>query len=158
DVPIISAVGHETDHTISDFVADLRAPTPTGAAELAVPSQLELLEKIDSMKRSLSRVMSEKIENNLQHLDYLKTSYAFKYPENLIQQHEQEVDTYGERLEKGLVHLSKRKQERLTNMHIRLQNQHPIRQIDQNKQQLQQLVNRRNHLFQQVMEQKTIQL
>src|SRR5690625_965256 len=46
NIPIISAVGHETDHTISDFVADLRAPTPTGAAELAVPSRFELLEKI----------------------------------------------------------------------------------------------------------------
>ena len=45
-IPIISAVGHETDFTIADFVADLRAPTPTGAAELAVPNIIELLEKI----------------------------------------------------------------------------------------------------------------
>src|SRR5699024_6742397 len=63
NIPIISAVGHETDHTIADFVADLRAPTPTGAAELAVPSQQELLKKIEMMKRSLIRTMAEKIGN-----------------------------------------------------------------------------------------------
>lgn len=158
DIPIISAVGHETDHTISDFVADLRAPTPTGAAELAVPSQFELLEKIGTMSRTLMRLINEKIENNQQHLEYIKNSYAFKYPRNLIQQHEQEIDRYAERLEKGLIHLSKGKQDKLKNMQIRLQNQHPIKQIDQSNIQLEQLKNRKNSLFRQLMEQKTIKL
>ncbi len=158
DIPIISAVGHETDHTISDFVADLRAPTPTGAAELAVPSQLELLERIGAMKRSLTRAINEKIENNQQHLDYIKTSYAFKYPENLAQQYEQELDRHSERLEKGLIHFSKTKQEKLTNIYIRLKNQHPERQIKQGEVQLEQLVKRKTSMFIQTMDQKSGQL
>lgn len=158
DIPIISAVGHETDHTISDFVADLRAPTPTGAAEIAVPSRLELLEKIGTMKRSLTRAMNKKVENNQQYLEYINTSYAFRYPENLIKQNEQELDRHAERLEKGLIQYSKSKQEKLINVHTRLKSQHPKRQFDQNKVQLEQLIKRNTTLFLQIMDQKSGQL
>src|SRR5690625_1925002 len=157
-IPIISAVGHETDHTISDFVADLRAVTPTGAAEVAVPSQVELLEKIGTMRRSLTRIVNKKIENNQQHLNYIKTTYAFKHPENLIKQNEQELDRYADRLEKGLILYSKTKQEKLTNIHFRLKSQHPKRQIDQSKVQLEQLIKRNTTLFLQIMDQKSGQL
>lgn len=157
-IPIISAVGHETDHTISDFVADLRAPTPTGAAELAVPSQVELLEKIGTMARSLTRTMHEKVQSNQKHLDYIKTSYAFRYPENLIKQNEQALDRYAERFDKGLIYLSKNKQEKFINMHTRLINQHPKRQFEQSKVQLKQTIRRKNISFQQIMDQKHGQL
>ena len=60
-IPIISAVGHETDTTIADFVADMRAPTPTGAAELAVPNIKDLLEKILNRKVRLTRATKEKL-------------------------------------------------------------------------------------------------
>ena len=70
--PIISAIGHETDYTISDYVSDLRAPTPSAAAELAVPSYIELLKEIESFKNNLNYTIQEKIsddsrtfENNL---------------------------------------------------------------------------------------------
>lgn len=56
-IPVISAVGHEIDFTIADFVADLRAPTPTGAAELAVPNELDVLKYIDQLK-----IRSEKLQ------------------------------------------------------------------------------------------------
>src|SRR5690625_7377778 len=82
-IPIISADGHATDHTISDFVADLRAPTPTAAAAMAVPSKLELLEKNMNMKNSMTRALRGRIENEQKHLNRLKQSYAFRYPKNL---------------------------------------------------------------------------
>lgn len=110
------------------------------------------------MKRSFIRTIDEKIGKLQQHLDYIKTTYAFKYPVNLIQQHEQQLDRYAERLRKGLTDLAKSNQEKHINMHIRLQNQHPRRQIDRNKDQLEQLVNKRNILFQQLMKHKTNQL
>src|SRR6185312_1161094 len=61
-IPIISAVGHETDTTIADFVSDRRAPTPTAAAEIAVPARDELIERIIDRKRSLYKSMSTKIK------------------------------------------------------------------------------------------------
>ena len=63
NVPIISAVGHETDFTIADFVADLRAPTPTGAAELAVPHIDEWIERVLTRQTRLIRAMKEKIRS-----------------------------------------------------------------------------------------------
>ena len=64
-IPVISAVGHEIDFTIADFVADLRAPTPTGAAELAVPNELDVLKYIDQLK-----IRSEKVTKN--RIDFLR--------------------------------------------------------------------------------------
>ena len=61
EIPIISAVGHETDFTIADFVADLRAPTPTGAAELAVPNIFDVIKQINNFKIRLNENINTKI-------------------------------------------------------------------------------------------------
>lgn len=99
-VPIISAVGHETDYTIADFVADLRAPTPTGAAELAVPHFADLLERTANKKTRLLRAMQEKLTAKKEQLAYYQKSYAFKYPKQLYQQKEQQLDVLVESLQK----------------------------------------------------------
>lgn len=156
--PIISAVGHETDHTISDFVADLRAPTPTGAAEIAVPSQIELIEKIAQQKHSLTRAMNEKIVSHQQHLSRINQSYAFRYPENLIKQKEQELDKLSERLNRALTQLTMRQQEKYAHMNARLLNQHPKRQFEQSKTDLSQLMRRQNQSMTQLFDQKANQL
>ena len=71
-IPIISAVGHQTDITISDFVADLRAPTPTAAAEIISTSYEELLGNLDHFKSSLSNLIKNKIEQLTQKIDFLE--------------------------------------------------------------------------------------
>src|SRR5699024_9060862 len=91
-IPIISAVGHETDNTISDFVADLRAPTPTGAGEIAVPSQQELLDRLSVWQQRLSKTMEHKLYLQERTLGRLNQSYAFRYPEQLLRQNELELD------------------------------------------------------------------
>ncbi|WP_027963402.1 exodeoxyribonuclease VII large subunit [Halalkalibacillus halophilus] len=91
-IPVISAVGHETDFTIADFVADLRAPTPTAAAELAVPSIIELHKQIENYKHRLTQQIKAMAHNYKNNLLRLEQSYAFKYPEQLTRQKEQDFD------------------------------------------------------------------
>ena len=70
-IPIISGVGHETDFTIADFVADLRAPTPTAAAEMAAPDRLELLRMLDGAQLQIKRYAQQRLEREAQRLDHL---------------------------------------------------------------------------------------
>lgn len=85
-IPIISAVGHEPDVTISDFVADLRAATPSNAAELAVPDQDALRQALDSMAGILSHAMEQKLKNARKHLVLLAESPSLQSPEQYIVQ------------------------------------------------------------------------
>ncbi|MGG0716546.1 exodeoxyribonuclease VII large subunit [Robertmurraya massiliosenegalensis] len=100
-IPIISAVGHETDFTIADFVADMRAPTPTGAAELAVPHVDELMERILTRQARLVRVMKERVQLSREQLNRIERSYAFRYPRRAYEQKMEQVDKATERLVKG---------------------------------------------------------
>lgn len=79
-IPVISAVGHEIDFTIADFVADLRAPTPTGAAEMAVPNMADLFTFLEQIKIRCTGTISNKININKKHLLDLKDSYVLKNP------------------------------------------------------------------------------
>ena len=90
--PIISAVGHEIDFTIADFVADLRAPTPTGAAEMAVPTISEINNIIASLKIRLNEFINNTIKRNKLRLDNIKSSYILKNPLSLYEIKEQKLD------------------------------------------------------------------
>lgn len=92
EIPIVSAVGHEIDFTISDFVADLRAPTPSAAAELVVPSQIELMEKFNNVYRTMYRQAMRIIENRRMQIDKCRDRAVFKNPLRNIDSDRQYLD------------------------------------------------------------------
>ena len=96
--PIISAVGHEVDFTIADFVADLRAPTPTGAAEMAVPTVSEINHMIETLRIRANEFMSNYLRRNQLRLDAVKNSYILKNPLSLYEMKEQKLDNLMESL------------------------------------------------------------
>ena len=113
NVPIISAVGHEVDFTIADFVADLRAPTPTGAAEMAVPTVSEIDNVIHSLEIRMNEFMSNFLHKSKLRLDNVKNSYILKNPLSLYEIKEQKLDNMIEVLN-NYIH------KRLDNYHLEL--------------------------------------
>ncbi len=97
-IPIISAVGHEIDFTIADYVADLRAPTPTGAAEMAVPNQTDFYNYMRQINLRLHKAMKNYLEVSQEKLDNLRNSYILKNPISMYQIKEQKFDTLYEKL------------------------------------------------------------
>ncbi len=104
NIPIISAVGHEPDFTIADFVADLRAPTPTGAAEMAVPNMVDLINLIKQMEIRLNRNVTNKIEFLSKSLKALSTSYVLSNPFASFEIREQKLDTLINRLNSNITY------------------------------------------------------
>ena len=107
-IPIISAVGHETDFSISDFVADLRAPTPSAAAELAVPDSYEVKQKINTYQNRLKMALTKKLEIMKLRYDKCMSSSVFKEPIRRIQENYIKIDSYVKQLE-NLINKTKEK-------------------------------------------------
>jgi len=91
-IPIVSAVGHEIDYTISDFVSDLRAPTPSAAAELVVCKKIDIVSEIDSYRSRLKQALGNRVGIMERHLEGIMKRYAFKQPLFLIEQYQQSLD------------------------------------------------------------------
>ena len=98
EIPVISAVGHEPDVTISDFVADLRAATPSNAAELAVPDRDALSQTLDSISNAMANALSRQIRGYRQHLDVLSQSPALKSPTGYLEQKQRQLELMKNRL------------------------------------------------------------
>ena len=112
-VPIISGVGHEIDFTIADFVADLRAPTPTAAAELAVPKKQDFYNHLNQINIRLNNVMDNNINLYKNKLNNIKNSYIFKNPINIYMTKEEQFDKLYERLKLSLVNIKNINREKL---------------------------------------------
>lgn len=97
-IPVISAVGHETDFTISDFVADLRAPTPSAAAELAVPDKAELLNNLNFLLKHCNQAMVDILSGKRNELEYITSSIYLKNPLMLIRQKQMQFDSVTSRI------------------------------------------------------------
>ena len=98
EIPVISAVGHEPDVTISDYVADLRAATPSNAAELAVPDQDALKQNLDAMSNAMVSSLSRQVKAARQHLQVLSASQALQSPTGYLEQRNQSVELLKNRL------------------------------------------------------------
>ena len=116
EIPIISAVGHETDFTIADFVADLRAPTPSAAAELAVSDIYEVQRKIDTYQDRLRNSLIKKVELMKMRYEKVMASVVFKEPLRKVNDNYQKIDT----IIKNLDTLIKSKQEKEKTKYIEL--------------------------------------
>lgn len=126
EIPIISAVGHEIDFTIADFVADLRAPTPSAAAELVVPSQIELKEKFNNVYHRLYRQSTRILESSRLELKRLKEQSVLRNP----MQKTDELRIYLDRLQQdfvdGCAEIQKQKQQRLRVAAAQLNSLNPL--------------------------------
>lgn len=134
-IPTISAVGHEIDFTISDFVSDLRAPTPTGAAELAVPNLIDLQKHIDQLKIRANENIMQKVNYNKLYLDSIKNSFVIKNPMIMYENKKQMLDNYLEKILTIIKHRVSQNREKLNylqNSYI-LTNPHEIYNKDKIK-------------------------
>lgn len=119
--PVVSGVGHETDFTIADFVADLRAPTPSAAAELAVPDQAELRQRIGAWKERLVRHTSQRLGLLRETLSQQRASLRRASPRARVDAHRQRVDELGQRATRTLSHTLTLRRSRLAGLGARLE-------------------------------------
>ena len=128
-IPVISAVGHETDFTISDFVADLRAATPTAAAELAVPHQAELMALIKQRQNMLYRLVQSKVEQAQISLKRVQGSPVLVHPKRSLTQHIERLDSLKSRSKYLIRHYISLQTSRHRQLHHQLLRYHPAQSI-----------------------------
>lgn len=143
-LPVISAVGHETDVTIADFVADVRAPTPSAAAELVSRNQTELLQQLQYRRQRLEIALDRLFAEKRQKLKHLSLRLHNQHPQAQLRIQQQLITQLSHRLQQSLRHRWQKKAENLTALSMRLyKNSLPLR-LQQYEQQLAQLKVRLN--------------
>lgn len=132
--PIISAIGHETDVSISDFVADVRAPTPSAAAELLAPDRNELLQQLRNTQRQLTLRINTQLQRQRTQLQHLRQ--RLRHPRERLQQYSQRLDDLSLRLERAVRAKVQQQQQGCSHLQARLHVQHPREHLAQQQQHL----------------------
>ncbi|MBO2706226.1 exodeoxyribonuclease VII large subunit [Lactiplantibacillus plantarum] len=157
-LPVISSVGHETDTTIADLVADVRAATPTAAAELAVPVYNDVLLQLKQDQTRVFNAFQNFVQRDRQRLNKLQTSYVFTQPNRLYEGYLQKLDFLNERLKQAGQNNFNLASQHYQRVFQQLRQQTPIHQVRQAQTQLLNLQQRLNRGTQLVVRQKRQQL
>lgn len=130
-IPVVSAVGHETDFSICDFVADLRAPTPSAAAELSTPDQANLKESFARLGRQLNRRMSDGLQRETQRLDHLSHRLVQRHPATRLAEQSRQLESSGETLRRSIFRQLEQQTITLKNLSRRLSVHQPGRKLSE---------------------------
>jgi len=128
-IPIICGVGHEVDYSIADLVADVRAPTPSAAAELVSPDQSDLLAAVTGLQRRLVRAAKDVHEDNASYLSQLQRRLDNQHPSNRLRQRIQRCDELDLRLQRAMQLAAAQANSRHTNLSQRLRNLSPQKEL-----------------------------
>lgn len=154
NIPVISSVGHETDTTIADLVADVRAATPTAAAELAVPVLTEEIMRIEEKQARLQQAYTRQIQRKQERFERIQNSYIFRQPERLYEAQSIKLDQLNQRINQTLQRIVYEKQKAYTQIESRLYQSAPTVKVKEKKQEVDYLQEQLKNQVQQTMSKK----
>ena len=153
-IPVISSVGHETDTTLIDFVSDMRAATPTAAAEIATPVLMEIHQQLRNLQTRLEQALSRQLQIKRERMQALANASIFQNPERIYQVYQQRVDQLEMRLQQIMQQSVQHKRQQLVKNQHRLELDSPSRRVQTEKQALQYLAKRLEQAQGQLMKDK----
>lgn len=153
-IPVISSVGHETDTTLIDFVSDMRAATPTAAAEIATPVLMEIHQQLRNLQTHLEQALTRQLQIKRERMQVLANASIFQNPERIYQVYQQRVDQLELRLQQMMQQSVQQKRQQLLKNQHRLELGSPSRRVQTEKQALQYLAKRLEQAQIQLMKDK----